>query len=149
MRHSRKLVLAALALVVVLGAGCGSSNKGKIEGRWKLVSLPNQSKPPEDRKVYTYFEFKPDGAFEVGATSDPDPGEKDSKPEDRSIVLAKAKYRLQGGDYVEIYDLPKELQDKGGGVFGGKDKVRIKIKISGDNMDLTDAEGTAKLVRVK
>ena len=60
------------------------------------------------------------------------------------------KYKLLKGDAVEIYDLPKEMQDKeGDGLFGRKkDKAKTNIKISGDNMTMTDDDGkSCKLSR--
>ena len=59
------------------------------------------------------------------------------------------KYKLLSGDGVEFYDMPKELQQKGGGVFGKGESSKVKVTIDGDNMTVTGSDGTGKLTRVK
>src|SRR5262245_34515091 len=62
---------AALALVACVGlvAGCSSNNKGKIEGKWKLVSYPGMEdfeKISKETGLIMYFEFEPNGTFALG-----------------------------------------------------------------------------------
>ncbi|HEX3146606.1 MAG TPA: hypothetical protein VHR66_00800 [Gemmataceae bacterium] len=160
LRASRKtayLVLAGLALVA---AGCGSNNKGKIEGKWKITEFP--SEPNSNTKdtfadlgkmgLYIAMEFKSDESLVMALAAD--------KPETLEFVKLmsqgkptswNAKYKLESGDGVEFYDLPKDMQNKGGGgLFGSKDRAKVKIKIDGDNMTMTDdTSKVIKLVRVK
>jgi len=153
----RKLAFLVLAGLALAAAGCSSNNKGKIEGKWKFVSAPALDatiKELEPAKAYLYMEFKPDGTMSMGAeSSDPQFNEimqKMASTKGEKTVVSW-KYKLLSGDGVEFYDLPKELQEKGGGVFGkNKDKARTSVKINGDDMTMTDDDGkTGKLTRVK
>ena len=152
--------VAPVVLVVCLGlvAGCGSNNKGKIEGKWKMVSPPDKgdAKAKADMAkmgemgMYLFMEFKPDGVFVIGLGADTEeklnffkafaPGGK---------LTWDAKYKLLNGDGVEVYDMPKDLQTGSGGMFGNKDRGRANIKINGDDMTMTDDSGTTKLTRIK
>lgn len=150
----RKLAFLALAGLALAVAGCGSNNKGKIEGKWKIVSAPGlgeqEMKMMEAFKMYAYMEFKPDGTMSIGAAStDPEMQKMIEGSKDNKTVTCK--YKLLSGDGVEFFDLPKELQEKGGGMFGkNKDKARTSVKINGDDMTMTDDDGKAgKLTRVK
>jgi hypothetical protein len=141
------LVLAGFALVA---AGCGSNNKGKIEGKWKLVSAPGMEE--KDVKMldafgaYVYFEFTPDGKVNVGADFK-DPQMKEAMAKSDQKMGASGTYKLLSGDDVEF----SGLNDKktSGGLFGGGDKSKVKVKIEGDNMTITGSDGTGKFVRVK
>ncbi len=154
----RCLALIALFGCSILAAGCGSNNKGKIEAKWKITALPekiegkNKNELADMAKmgVYVYMEFKPDGNLTFGVGAD--------KPEMLDLIKAMApnqkitwdaKYKLLSGDGVEIYDLPKDLQATGGGLFGNKDRARVSVKITGDEMKMTDDDGTATLTKVK
>jgi hypothetical protein len=133
--------------------GCGSNNKGKIEGKWKAVTFEGQEndmKEMETVGAYLYFDFQPDGSLTLGL---------DSTNKEFKALMEKmgqkvswtCKYRLLSGDDVEMYDLPKEMQSgKSGGLFGGKDKARSKITITGDEMTLKDPDGkTGHMTRMK
>jgi hypothetical protein len=94
----------------------------------------------ETLKIYPFMEFKEDGTGSVGA---------DSTDEDMKKLLLKSpektvfpfKYKLNFGDEVELYDLPKELQYKTGRrPFGQKDRARLQVKIDGENMTATDED---------
>src|SRR5262245_61112458 len=125
MHQSARVLCVAVVFASAAAAGCGSNNKGKIEGKWKLVSMAgdqNMMKEMEMVKGYMYFDFRPDGTLIVGAES--------SDPAFQQMIAAAGgktslsmKYRLSSGDWVEMYDLPKEMTPgKGGGLFGsGKD----------------------------
>jgi hypothetical protein len=156
----RPLLLVAVGGLAMLCTACGASNnKGKIEGKWKITDMPHKDdkskKEFEDMTkmgLYVYFDFKPDNALEMGVGAD--------KPEVLEFIKAlskgeplqwNAKYKLLSGDGVEFYDLPKEMREKGGGLFGGnKDRARTNIKIEGDKMTMTDADGkTGQLTKIK
>ena len=104
----------------------------------------------EEMGMYLYVEFNPDGTMSMGATSDDPQKEKMIAGAGQKTSMSW-KYRLLSGENVEFYDLPKELQEKGGGLFGkNKEKARTKISISGDNMTMTDDDGkSGRLTRVK
>jgi hypothetical protein len=156
-RRTAVLALAGLTLAV---AGCGSNNTGKIEGKWKVTDLGSgaTAKSKEEYAqmskmgLHLVMEFKPDGMLTLGVGAD--------KPETLDFVkmLAggkptswDAKYKLLSGDGVELFDLPKEMQEKGAeGVFGKKDRSRVNVKIDGDQMTITGDDGKAmNLTRVK
>jgi len=156
----RPLALFVVGAVALLCTACGSSNnKGKIVGKWKINELPHKdNEAKEDFEglsklgIYVYFDFRADNTLEMGVGAD--------KPETLEFVKAMskgqalqwtAKYKLLSGDGVEFYDLPKEMQEKGGGIFGkNKDRARTNVKIDGDRMTMTDDDGkTGQLSRVK
>ena len=158
-RTARPLAILVLAVSGLLATGCGkSNNEGKIVGKWKIVGLPDKTSAQHRDEfsklntlgVYVYLDFRPDNTLTMGVGSDAPgmlqmmkagaPGGKLEWP---------AKYKLKSGDAVEIYDMPKEMQGQGGGMFGSKDRAAVKISINGDNMSMTDEEGTGQLVRVQ
>jgi hypothetical protein len=106
----------------------------------------------EKQGVHLYIEFMPDGGVTIGLGAD--------KPEMLEALKAIAKmqnqqiswnmkYKLLLGDAVEIYDMPKDMQTGGGGLFGSKDKARVNVKITGENMALLDEQGTTTLTKMK
>ena len=154
---SRPLAIALLAAFALTSLGCESNNKGKIEGKWKLVSIPDNVKQGKDEMtemakagVYVYMEFKPDGMAVFGVGAD--------KQETLDFIKAAApgqktawdlKYKLLPGDSVEFYDLPKDLREKvTGGLFGSKDRGRVTVRIAGNEMQMTDEDGTATLTKI-
>ncbi|MBP3953876.1 hypothetical protein J8F10_00990 [Gemmata sp. G18] len=153
---SRKLALVLLAGFVLLATGCGSNNKGKIEGKWKITGFPEKTTAStkadmtkmSEAGMYIYLEFKADGGLAFGLGTD--------KPELLQLLKASApnqkitwdaKYKLSSGDGVEISDMPKDMQ-AGGGLFGQKDRARVKVKITGDQMALTDEQGVTTLTKI-
>ncbi|MBN9119993.1 MAG: hypothetical protein J0I06_12660 [Planctomycetes bacterium] len=155
---SRKVAFVLLAALAITATGCGSNNKGKIEGKWKVVSFPEKTSEKNKNDVaemgklgiYVYMEFKPEGAFVFGV------GAEKQEMLDMMKALAPnqkttwdAKYKLLSGDGVEIYDLPKDMQKEGSGLFGNKDRARVKVVINGDEMKMTDDDGTATLTKIK
>jgi hypothetical protein len=154
----RKLAFVLFAGLALVVAGCGSNNKGKIEGRWKVTTFPEKTDAKTKNEMdqlgkmglYLFLEFKSDGTMSVGLGAD--------KKEVLDVIKAMApqqkttwdmKYKLLSGDGVEVYDMPADLQSGGGGLFGKKDRARVSIKINGDDMTLVDDEGTTKLTKVK
>lgn len=81
------VVLAALALAAT---GCGSNNKGKIEGKWKFVSFPEKTTAKgkdgmaEMGKLglFLYMDFAPGGAATLGVGAE--------KPEMLELMKAAA-----------------------------------------------------------
>ena len=141
---SRKCAFVLLAAFALAATGCGSSNnKGKIVGKWQITGGPGmkgeEMKMMEMMKVTPYLEFKDDGTAAFGINAD---GMFKKLLEEKGDALnVSFKYKLLNGDGVELYDLPKEMQDKkGGGLFGKKDRARANVKIDGDAMSVTDDE---------
>lgn len=152
-RFAPLLLLAGVALV----AGCGSNNKGKIIGRWQIVSTPGNNdvlKQLEGFGGYAYFDFNDDGTFATGiAKKNPTPEE---KAQEKSYQGMTATFRLFDGNDVEISRTDKSGQGLPGLLGGSKpqgrlkfDQERVKIEIVGDTMKMTGSEGTAELTRVK
>jgi len=85
----------------------------------------------------------------IGAASDDAEVQKLFDAQKNTTITCK--YRLPAGDAVEFFDLPKELQEKGGGLFGkGKDSAKTTVKIDKDEMTMTDDDGkTGKFTRMK
>jgi hypothetical protein len=153
-RLSRLLAFVAVLGLALFASGCGvpSNNKGKIEGKWKVVSFPDKLSA-EDKAgfdqmaqegVYFFMEFTSEGVVTVGF----DGPQKllDSMKaftHDKQITW-EAKYKLRAGDEVEFYDLPKEMQANGG-LLGSK----ATIQIQGTEMKMTDADGTATLQKMQ
>ena len=132
-----------------------SNNKDKIVGKWKITggggAKEEELKLMRDLGIYVYLEFKNDGTLRFGAEAS-DPKVK-KLLENGKETLASCKYKLLGGDEVEIYDIPKDLQDKDGGPFGKKDRAKGMIKIDGDKMTISDDDklktDPMKLTKVK
>jgi hypothetical protein len=155
---SRKIAFGLLAAFALLatGTGCGSSNnKGKITGKWKITGgtdmKPDDMKMMEAFKLVPYMEFKDDGTVSFGVdTTDPDMKKLMEKGGEKTAFSFK--YKLGSGDDVELYDLPKDLQDKkgGGSPWGKKDRAKCSVKIEGDNMTIIDDEKKdLKLTKMK
>lgn len=145
------VVLAALSLTAI---GCGSNNKGKIVGKWQISDFGGDK--AEDKlkdmgdKIAIYMEFRADetGGFGIEVT---DPMLKEVFAKSKEKTTFAFKYKLLNGDIVEVYDLPKEMQE--GGPFGKKDRGKMRVKIDGDNMTISDDETLknkpARLTRMK
>jgi hypothetical protein len=143
-RASRLVVFVALAGFAVTLSGCGSNNKGKIEGKWKanavdLPGIPSKDKeglskfPPD--AAYVMMEFTADGRM-IG-TMNLKQGESVNSQE-----VMSAKYSLGSGDWVNFTDM-KPAQD-------GKTKSKDKIVINGDTMTIQTEKGEKiNLTRMK
>lgn len=149
----RNAAFALFACLALTAAGCGSNNKDKIVGKWKLVSAPgmkaDELKMMDALKAYLFFEFKPDGTLAVGAEfGDPAMKEAMAKANEKGEkTVMNGQYKLLSGDDVEFSGMND--QKKAGGLFGNGDKSRLKIKIDGDNMTITGSDGVGQLTRVK
>ncbi|HEY1191833.1 MAG TPA: hypothetical protein VGE74_29650 [Gemmata sp.] len=123
-----------------------------------MVSAPNNSDTKtkdsftqmNEAGVFMHLEFKPNGVLTIGIGA--------NKPELLELIKATApdkkiawdaKYKLLSGDGVELYDLPKDMQSGGSGLFGKSNRGRVVIKIVGDDMTMTDQQGTGRLTRMK
>jgi hypothetical protein len=136
-----------------------SNNKDKIVGKWKFTEFPPWTGlRKEDYEamtkvgIYIYFEFTADGVMVMGLGGDtPETLKflKDSTPDGK--ITCDAKYKLLAGDGVEVYDLPRELQQQM--FYAGLTNLErtTQVKLAGDKMTMTHAEGgrTGKLARVK
>jgi hypothetical protein len=145
----RKITFLAFAGFVLFAAGCGSANKGKIVGKWKLVSAPGmeeQGKMMEMMKAYIYFEFKADNTIAVGLEIT-DPQMKEMFKGEGGTVVASGSYTLKTGNKVEMNITGKDK--KGGTGLFKNEKTLVEIKIDGDNMTITGSDGTGTLTRVK
>jgi hypothetical protein len=124
---SRKCAFVLLAALALAATGCGSNNAGKIEGKWKIVTITRTSDAKAKQVldgmsalgVYLFMEFKPDGVLEFGIGSD--------KPGALELVKLMTK-----GEPLSATGKYKLL--KGDGV---------------DTLTLTDAETNATFARVK
>jgi len=157
---SRPFALIAVCAIAMLCTACGSKNKGKIEGKWKLIEAPASNEKDSETfqemsksGLYMFFDFKADKSLTIGLHSDSEDMLKMVKAlAPNKKITWDAKYKLLSGEGVEFHDLPKDLQEQaGGGLFGrNKDRARTKIHIDGDNMTMTDDDGkSGKLVRIK
>ncbi len=138
--------LLAVGLLVVAASGCGgSNNKGKIEGRWKFVSVGDR--PADAPLQNASLLFREDGSVTLerdGPTPAPD----------SKVQPPRWKYKLLAGDDADFYDLPADATERFG-FFPAKNGVcRVTIKIESKTggkyedreMTLTDASGqTLKL----
>lgn len=143
----RTFAYVALAGLAVIATGCSSNNKGKIEGKWKVVSGPGFEptfKLLESIKAAWIIEFKPDGTL-VSAYEASDPGTKDAIAKQAETAAKTGKYALKAGDKVEF----SGPDDKGGGFFGKSGKEYFNVSIDGDTMTITASDGNMKLIRVK
>jgi hypothetical protein len=132
-----------------------SNNKDKIFGKWKITEVPEDAggKTVEQLaslEIYFFVEFKADGGLVFGLTSDkPEVLEQIQRTAPKGKLALNAKYKLLAGEDVELFDIPKELQETGA-VFGkNKDSVKTKVKLDGDKMTMIDDGKTSKLTRIK
>ncbi len=143
----RSFAFLVLASATLFATGCSSNNKGKIEGKWKLVSAPGLDpsiKVLEMGKAYIYFEFKPDGTVESGPAIEGDEKNEELLKAGESTKKT-GNYKLKAGNKVEFTG----PEDKGGGFFGKSGKEYFEVAIDGDTMTITGSDGNMKLVRVK
>jgi hypothetical protein len=157
-RFARLLSFVVLASFALFAAGCKSNNEGKIVGKWKVIGVSGPNADPEDFAemqkfgVYLFLDFRVDGVMVVGIDSDnPEKLNEIKQLAPGGKLSVDVKYKLRFGDGIEFYDLPAEMQEQGGGLFGrNKDRALAKVKINGDQMTMTDDDGTSgQLVRVK
>lgn len=142
---SRKYAFVLLAGLAFVAAGCGSNNKGKIVGKWKITGgggiKDEELKMMETFGVNMILDFRDDGTIAMAVQSN-NPDFQKAMEASKDKTSFTFKYRLGSGDVVELYDLPKELQEKdkkgGPGLFGSKDRAKAIIKIEGDNMTISD-----------
>jgi hypothetical protein len=138
----------------MLCTACSSNNKGKIEGKWKLVSTSSSSKDAAEKDkealqkmgIFLYFEFQPGGVLGFGLDSE--------KPETIDALKAlspnqktsfSGKYVLGSGNRVTI-----EVTDPDAKKVMKSDKGQSEVTIDGDDMTMKDPDGTImKLVRLK
>lgn len=147
--HLRTPAVAVVCSVALLLSSCGgpSNNKGKIDGRWKMVSASKQDPNMAALKqagVAMGFEYKPDGTFSVFFVED------NNTPQAK-LATQLANNELKGKDFSGQYTLASGDRVNYTGakdMFNGK-KATSNVTISGDNMTMKDPDGTTmQLVRV-
>jgi hypothetical protein len=113
---SLRAVLWVLLVPVLFGIGCGSNNKGKIEGtKWSSEKGTADGKEVGEGELY--LEFTKDGKLYLVTPTD----------------TVKGTYTVGSGDQV-TFDFDKE-------VSGKKSHVE-KISISGERLTMTDSKGS-------
>jgi hypothetical protein len=157
------LRLAALSVVGVAVSTAASASepapmpravkdKPKLVGKWKLESFDGQDddmKAMKALEMYLYFDFADDGSLTIGIDTTHANG-KEMLAKSGQQLTWKCKYKVLSGEEIEVYDLPKEMQNGNGGPFGNKDKAKSKVTIKEDEMTMKDPDGkTAKLTRMK
>jgi len=145
--NHRKLTCLMLAGFTLFVAGCGSNNKDKIVGKWKLQSAPNLSE--EDWKFYEklghpFLEFKGDGTV-IASFDWKSPNLKELAAKGSDLASETGTYKLLSGDLVEFAP----------GTDGSSSKMfrfpkgKLRVTIDGDNMTITASDGSLSLVRMK
>jgi hypothetical protein len=137
------LTLAAL--------GCGSGLKGKIEGKWKIVSVEGEDSKknmPPGMDIYPVLDFQPDGVLAISiGSSDP------KAAEGFNVLFGKMpsfKYKILSGDEIEVDVTSKETEQSTKGNPVGLNNGKAKVTITGDEMTIAPEKGrTMKLTRIK
>lgn len=110
----RAFAIAAVASLALCAAGCAASNnKGRVEGRWKIVSEASILRD-------TFLTFGDDGIVTLER-----PAEGAGK---RSNPIAW-RYKLLAGDAADFYDLPPDATDRAGLFPALNGLVRATIRI--------------------
>lgn len=140
-RLTATLAVAVFALAFI---GCGSNNKDKIVGKWKMVSASKGDEIETMKKMglALAWVFNADGTFamevvsaEAGKEPSPLAGAFDKSK------LPSGKYTLAMGDTVNFSDVKNGSGDK---------RLTTNITVNGDNMTMKDPDGsTVQLTRVK
>ena len=146
---SRNCLFALLAVFALSATGCGTSNnKGKIVGKWRMENLNGApEKDMAEFKLVVFIQFNEDGTARIAAES-ADPRIQKALAADTKTAQS-FRYKLLAGDMVEMYELPKDMQAGGGGLFGKKDRAKVKIQINGDRMTMIDDNTNLQLTKIK
>jgi len=133
----------ALVAVGLAAAGCGSSNKEEIEGKWKVLSAsrdPGVLEQKAAKQLFFTYKFTADGTLTIGTESSArDPGR--PPPDDGDPRAVDLKYKLKSGHGVEVFDVPAALKTAYGGLFALPDHAVLKVEISGTEMKITEPDG--------
>jgi hypothetical protein len=148
MRSFRRPV-CLVALLAPFVVGCGSSLKGKIEGKWKVVSVEGTDMAKEMLPdTYPTMEFRSDGVLVPGLESNDPNGAEFLKKLNENAPTCK--YTILSGDEIELSEIPEKMKDAKGSLFPGKEKGKAKVTINGDEMTFSPEGGkTVKLTRMK
>ena len=140
----RPLALLAVCGLAMLCTACGSSNKDKIVGKWKIESGPKMDAAKmAESKMSPYMEFTKDGTFKFGMEiGDAELREKMGKFAE--MFTFTGKYTVNG-DKLEVQ--PADGKDKDG-PFKKENPATIKFE-GNDKLILTGADGDMKLTRMK
>lgn len=134
----------AVAVFALAFTGCGSNNKDKIVGKWKMVSASKGDEIETMKKVglALAWVFNADGTFAMEVVS----AEVGKEPSPLAAAFDKSKlpsgkYTLAMGNTVNFSDVKNGSGDK---------RLTTNITIDGDNMTMKDPDGsTVQLTRVK
>ncbi|MBA4067900.1 MAG: hypothetical protein C0501_30205 [Isosphaera sp.] len=142
----RSLALAFFAVFALVVAGCGSSNKDKIVGKWKVESGPDMDAAKmAEMKMVAYMDFAKDGSFKLGFDiTDPVIKEKAGKLVD--AMSFPGKYTVNG-DQLELQP-SGDTKGADGPFKKGDNKATIKFD-GDDKLTLAASDGTMKLSRMK
>ena len=145
----RRLAVDVAAGLALFAAGCGASNnKGRIEGKWKVVSVGEGLDAERLRDAVLVFGDDGTVTLEDPARPKPAPDAEGPKP-------PGWRYKLLAGDAADFYDLPPDATERLGLFPTDTRRVRVTARIevaTGGKyearvMTLTDARGqTLKLV---
>jgi hypothetical protein len=141
----RILALAILVGLPIIATGC-NSNKNKIVGKWKMVSMTKkdgkEEKAPEG---FTFLlEFTADGNVKLGMDLGNLPAEIKEKAGNKADEMHQLGTYKVSGSTLELQGTGKGDE----GPFGKRNRGTVKFE-GNDTMLITDDEGTAKLTRVK
>ena len=140
----RPVALLAVCGVALACTACGSSNKDKIVGKWKVEGGPKMDAEKMSDKMFPYMEFAKDGTFKVGLEVT-DPAVKEKMGMFGDAFVFTGKYTVNG-DTLEM--LPAEGKDKGGPLTKGDNKGKLKFD-GNDKLTITGPDGDMKLARMK
>ncbi len=143
-----RLLQCAFVAAIVCGAcGCGASNnKGRIEGKWKVVSDDPQLRD-------TVLAFGDDGRVTMERSTHPQvPASGDKRPEPTVW-----RYKLLTGDAADFYALSPDVTIRAGLFPAPNGVVRATIRIESTTgrkyeereMTLTAADQVLKLIWVR
>jgi len=140
--------LAGLACLAAVG--CGSKNKGEIEGKWKVLSASRDPRVLEQKaakQLFFTYTFSDEGTLTIGTESSArDPRWR--PPDEADPRSVEMKYRLKSGRGVEVFDVPATLKDVYGGLFDLPDHAVLKVEIAGTEMTISEPDGnTVKLLK--
>jgi hypothetical protein len=146
----RPVALTVLLAPFVLG--CGSEDiRGKIEGKWKVVSADGKPLPKDlmsGTDIDLFLDFRPDGTLVRGVST--------TNPNSEAAVKlwmttpASCKYKVLSADEIEVFEVTPDIGMGKGNPLRLKDKEKVKVLIRGEEMTFTPEESEpVKLTRIK
>ena len=162
--RDRRFVVALAAGLTLLALGCaGSDNKGRIEGKWKVLSGTDND--DEYRAREAFFTFDDEGTATFDRVPDAQTQARTPLGEKPPGWPVKWKYKLGPGGAVTFYRLPPDFAEKCELISADGDRARVAVwietyaepttvgwrtEIENRKMILTGADGrTLALVRAR